>query len=525
MDNCRRIYIVITDTFISRLFRKVTYLTRTGFNTLEPTAAFVSIAKVRHNIVTFSWYVFPFLPVKFVLTELSVQCCLDTRQMESSTTNDAEQIHQQVDIGHKSNHSPISRCPLDVLMCIFETMLLTEDDEFAISMTISHVCRRWRQVALNMPRLWSEIGFSCTAPVDRIQSYLDRIIPRVKARPINVWIDHIDYDDEALDLHVFRLDRISVINSLMLELYGEDSMAHHLMNPTHAFRGCLIEGLYLSFPIEDDYYERWDCMELLDYFPSVFSLSLYQAGSANLNYTRSSTQLRTLLIQDMEAPFLPILWSFPHLEELEFKLLSFSTDGETDDHPPTVMTHLKELDMVETTYSVEMLDSWLRQVSCPVLSSLHIERTMVHAWIPFISSHRSILYLEECELGIINELIKVAPQLQTLVIDPQDEATIPNTLLGDNIHAFTKLKNLFLYDVRPEVVTLERFEEFVRARCLPSHHPESQRPDFLEPLETLRFGIEEFNADDRVWMTSELYKQAQKDVETSAWTHITLSWI
>lgn len=448
--------------------------------------------------------------------------------MESTTSNDAGQTHRQADIGREPNQSPISRCTDDVLMCIFETMLLTDDDKFAISTTISHVCRRWRQVALDMPKLWNEIEFSCRDPVDRIQSYLDRMIPRVKARPVDVSIDRIDYDDPIEDpfgLHIFRLNRIPAINCLTLELCLEDSMAYHLMKPTHAFRGCQIDGIHLSFPVDDQYYARWNCVELLDYFPSVFSLSLSSADSMEINYTRPSTQLRTLIITNMEVQFLPILWSFPHLEELEFKLIFFD-DEEPDDHPPAVMMHLKELDILETMYSLEMLDGWLRQVSCPVLSSLCIKNTMVNAWIPFISSHRSIIHLEGCELGIIDELIKAAPQLQTLVVDPRDEETVPTTLLGDNIHAFTELKNLNFYDIKLEVVTLHNFEEFVRARCLPSHHPESQRPDFLEPLETLRFSVEGVNPDDRAWMTSELYKQAQKDNDVAdAWTHITLSWI
>jgi hypothetical protein len=190
------------------------------------------------------------------------------------------------------------------------------------------------------------------------------------------------------------------------------------------------------------------------------------------------------------------------------------------------MMYLKLLDIVQTEYSLEMLDGWLRQLSCPVLSSLHVENTMIHAWIPFISSHRSIITLEACGLSIINELTKVAPQLHTLGIHPQDEDPIPTTLLGDNIHAFNQLKNFFFRDVGSDVITLERFEELVRARCLPSHHPESQRPDTLEPLEVLKFSVEGVNPDGRVWMASELYQQARKDVDASdEWTDISLSWI
>jgi hypothetical protein len=45
-------------------------------------------------------------------------------------------------------------------------------------------------------------------------------------------------------------------------------------------------------------------------------------------------------------------------------------------------------------------------------------------------------------------------------------------------------------------------------------------------VEALRFVVKGVNPEDRVWMTSELYRQAKKDVEVVMdWTHITLSWI
>lgn len=303
-------------------------------------------------------------------------------------------------------------------------------------------------------------------------------------------------------------------------------MANHIMNPTHAFRGCQIDELEIAFPIKEQFhYDPWSCMKLLQYFPSILSLTLLSTGAMYLDYDMPSAQLRFLKIENTQVTFLPILWSFPHLEGLEFNHLSFSVN-EPGDHTPTVMTRLELLDMQQTEYSLEMLDRWLRQVSCPILSTLQIGIAMIHAWIPFISSHRSITDLEACNLSVINKLAEVAPQLQTLVINPQNEDPIPATLLGDDIHAFNQLETLFFYDIRPEVVSLDKFEDFVRSRCLPSHHPEFQRPDPLEPLKTLTFIVAGVNPDNRVWMTSELYHQAHKDFEVNIdVTHIALSWI
>ncbi|KAJ8456626.1 hypothetical protein ONZ51_g12009 [Trametes cubensis] len=50
---------------------------------------------------------------------------------------------------------------------------------------VSHVCSRWRAVAIENPLLWSHIRFVGTPPYDRATTYLER----AKAAPLAITVD------------------------------------------------------------------------------------------------------------------------------------------------------------------------------------------------------------------------------------------------------------------------------------------------------------------------------------------------
>ncbi|KIM21290.1 hypothetical protein M408DRAFT_80717, partial [Serendipita vermifera MAFF 305830] len=50
---------------------------------------------------------------------------------------------------------PIRRCPLDILGMVFQCLVFVEDANWCKTPTkISHVCRRWRAIAIETPNLW-----------------------------------------------------------------------------------------------------------------------------------------------------------------------------------------------------------------------------------------------------------------------------------------------------------------------------------------------------------------------------------
>ncbi|KAI5990257.1 hypothetical protein EDD15DRAFT_2130911, partial [Pisolithus albus] len=54
---------------------------------------------------------------------------------------------------------PVSRLPNEMLLAIFEEAVSSppSDKEMWIPIDISHVCRRWREVAVSSARLWRNI--------------------------------------------------------------------------------------------------------------------------------------------------------------------------------------------------------------------------------------------------------------------------------------------------------------------------------------------------------------------------------
>ncbi|KAH8825297.1 hypothetical protein DL96DRAFT_1612707 [Flagelloscypha sp. PMI_526] len=60
---------------------------------------------------------------------------------------------------------------------------------------VSHVCRQWREVAIETPTLWTNISFGAEVPLDAIKVYLQRS----KGHPIHVAIDAQRTDEPDID--------------------------------------------------------------------------------------------------------------------------------------------------------------------------------------------------------------------------------------------------------------------------------------------------------------------------------------
>ncbi|KAH9959020.1 hypothetical protein BC827DRAFT_1090255, partial [Russula dissimulans] len=60
---------------------------------------------------------------------------------------------------HRNTLAPISRLPPEALAAIFSFVSSSALDESGHLrwIRVTHVCRQWRQIALNYPRFWSNI--------------------------------------------------------------------------------------------------------------------------------------------------------------------------------------------------------------------------------------------------------------------------------------------------------------------------------------------------------------------------------
>jgi hypothetical protein len=89
------------------------------------------------------------------------------------------------------------------------------DDSFQV--TVSHVCKRWREVAIETPALWSEIdvetGIHATPSYRKASTYLSR----TKEYPLSISIDVNDWDPDDDSAYSFQSDHQSQASSTQLQ--------------------------------------------------------------------------------------------------------------------------------------------------------------------------------------------------------------------------------------------------------------------------------------------------------------------
>ena len=83
--------------------------------------------------------------------------------------------------------APISRLPFEILTTIFAILSELAWNERSVPLEwirVAHVCRRWREAALDYPRFWSHIDFTKLTPAG-----LGEILARAKMAPLHLEAD------------------------------------------------------------------------------------------------------------------------------------------------------------------------------------------------------------------------------------------------------------------------------------------------------------------------------------------------
>ena len=108
----------------------------------------------------------------------------------------------------KNTLAPVNRIPRDVLS-IIPDYLTDEDTADDDLITLTHVCRGWRELFISRPSLWARLDCTNT---NKTRVYIERS----KTFPLRVCLEQADdtfYREEALLLavpHIHRLKRLSV---------------------------------------------------------------------------------------------------------------------------------------------------------------------------------------------------------------------------------------------------------------------------------------------------------------------------
>ena len=119
--------------------------------------------------------------------------------------------------------APISRLPPETIAIIFSFLslpseyvrLLTGDKQGNLAwLRVSHVCHRWREIALDQPRFWSRIDFNTLTSAGATEvlsrSKMAPLDLRANLSPVHWGGDRVDAFGKQLSSHVSHISRLNI---------------------------------------------------------------------------------------------------------------------------------------------------------------------------------------------------------------------------------------------------------------------------------------------------------------------------
>ena len=408
---------------------------------------------------------------------------------------------------------PIRRYPSDLLQYIFEFVYDQKgSDGLQTALDLSHVCQRWRAIALDSPRLWSTIDYKMKKRDSDISSFWSAIIPRMKAVPPSLVIR--DVEAKTIDrLKHLNLGAVPVIKKLEIALANPDNfgLLHALSDaiPEAAIQSLEVKWTDKQTPPNQERGVTWDLGAVLKDDPLSSKLTLKAACTFRLTPSIHFGSVTSLILFKLKEVNIPLILSlFGRLNTLHLEdIVSCPTDGEP-------RTSLSLECLIFCTGSRNNGRAWLAEVLCPKLNSLHCDASdFPNEWVSFVERHQSLDTLDYTSgENIVPRLASVASQLQHLDINAEEiDEFIDWEAAGLPGPPFPTLKTLAIS--LTDKLQEKQFEATVRTRCLPRHHSGCKVPPDLVPLGSLT--ISDPDEDDitkitGLWRTNELFKEAQK---------------
>jgi hypothetical protein len=250
----------------------------------------------------------------------------------------------------KSRHNelaPISRLPPETLATIFTFLSASAWNERVAHLKwirVAHVCRRWREIALNHPRFWSHINFTKLTSAGMAE-----ILARAKMVPLHLEADSTKWDAAHFEVFGRQLEsHIPHTHHLKFNGYQPSTVVKRLVSPT----------------------------------PTLESLSLFHKSSKYMSphdiipdnlFNCTAPSLTSLKLENCD-----IGWKSPLLKGLrilEILNLSAKARPKLNDWLDALneMPQLKELSLQSATPLASLADPLIsRTVTLPSLTHFHI---------------------------------------------------------------------------------------------------------------------------------------------------------
>jgi hypothetical protein len=431
---------------------------------------------------------------------------------------------------------PIRRCPADVLQMVFEWAILLHAiadnrlkevsaiDWFDAATYLSHVCRRWRAIAIDTPMLWSRTPISLIDTKENLSLFWERTLTRVKGYPLFLSITGFgEFGNEQETEEIYatcRFHEFPNIDQLEFTLHAKDSLRHllypSLRMPTTKIRQIVI----LAEPDVDAKLDEFEFSRLLRRFPLLEEIVLVGV-TVIFSDIDTFPDLRTLefvAAEPFHMEYLPT--QFPGLQRLNLRAVSEDISIECGSiHLPS----LRELSITNTTYFEEFLE----KLYCPNLVGFRCAMSLTDGVTEFMARHPTLrkIWLFEPNL---DGLANVAPEVTTLIIDGDPSALLEGDQADMSPPILKQLRYFALLDPDNEM-TVDKFEDMVTRRALAHEHPQSKLHPECQPLDVLAIGVRSPKFSEATWTNSPLYQSAvsikfEKDENYSDLVYVGMSW-
>lgn len=429
---------------------------------------------------------------------------------------------------------PVRRIPFEILQCIFECASGCSDPNPTLygikyAIKLSHVCQRWRSVAIDTPRMWSSIAFSLESHRDKIGIYWNFLASRIKH--VSATISIICWDMQSFGrLTACKLPRIQEIKKLSLFL--EDPRCFEQLYtlpsflPEKGVETLAVEASWSSEPDNENNQDNivWDLGALIAHLPTISSLiirSPYKISITPSIKFEATTSLTLASVMDVDIPL--ILSLMINLSDLDVRNADLAATQQVTDH---MSCRLRNFVM----YRCGGGCPWLSQISFPFLTTIIIDiNESPERTVTLMRNHKSVTTIWALNgEDIVSSLASASPQLQTLGMDSGFPWLHKRKIAKIKGTPFPKLRDVLL-DTRFQELALTDFEGIVRGRCLPSDHPDGNIMPSLLPLRSLTI-LRNFESDiPEAWRDSELFHSATQVTTPSPYhaddEEITLKWV
>jgi hypothetical protein len=383
---------------------------------------------------------------------------------------------------------PIRRCPDDVMQNIFELVTIPdiggEHGEWTWEdgpIQLSHVCQRWRDLALSTPRIWSCVSFEITDRSCARKSMVAAFVRRVKHIPAKITFslqfDEVDMDRAAMIVkkipfqQLYHVPNISAINFL---IGGETVRPSRILDAVNGFPKKPFDSLTINLDSDDHAVSMDQFISRFHPFRKLVIVGITFGPLTTSKLDESLVKLEELdLYSVSNVSLLELFWKAPKLQILRVNCHDMVPlpDATTSSY---TLPNLRSIEVGGGEFP------WA-QIICPNLIRLSVAEIgdePENVW-EFISRTKSIteVMLRAVKSEDLARLARSAAQLERLQLTKITDSLIMSVLvnwrdIGLEDPPFPQLYALTLREpcreLRPTTL-----DSLIQARCLAVGHPES----------------------------------------------------